>query len=103
MSPRTSKGRNKIVGRTPRKLGHSTKHASQSRRKLGEEQSVLQKFQIKTEADGSESDKSLGEIKEARIASRKAIDMLMADLRRQKKVNTWVPGGSKGKIFHANA
>ena len=95
------------INKTPRKLGQSTKvqARSQNRRKLGDsEQSVLKRFKLDSEEDYSGA--SLGEIKEARVASRKAIDMLMADLRRHKKVNTWVPGGGaakQGKVFHANA
>ena len=53
--------------------------------------------------DDGDSDGELTEIRQARLASRKAIDMLMADLKRKKKVNVWVPGGDQSTIFHTNA
>ena len=43
--------------------------------------------------DGGDSDDELAEIRQARLASRKAIDMLMADLKKKKNLPIWVPGG----------
>ena len=42
---------------------------------------------------GEDSDDGLADIREARLASRKAIDMLMADIKRKKNMPIWVPGG----------
>lgn len=60
----------------------------------GDDTNVLKKFNLDTdELELPEEGEDLVQIKEARMASRKAIDMLMADLKRKKKVNVWVPGG----------
>ena len=60
----------------------------------GDDTNVLKKFNL--DADELEFDvdnENLDQIKEARMASKKAIDMLMADIKKKKKVNVWVPGG----------
>ena len=53
--------------------------------------------------DGGDSDGELTEIRQARLASRKAIDMLMADIKRKKNLPIWVPGGNQSQQFHSNA
>ena len=52
---------------------------------------------------GEDSDEGLADIREARLASRKAIDMLMADIKRKKNMPIWVPGGDQSHQFHSNA
>ena len=56
-------------------------------------------FQVKL--DTSESD-DLGEIKEARMASRRAIEMLMADMKKRQRKQVWVPSGNQAYVFHSN-
>ena len=51
----------------------------------------------------SDSDDDLGEIREARMASRKAIDMLMQGIKNRRQMPVWVPTGEQEKIFHSNA
>ena len=65
---------------------------------------MLKKFNLDAdELEFAVDNENLDQIKEARMASKKAIDMLMADIKKKKKVNVWVPGGDQSHVFHTNA
>jgi len=48
------------------------------------------------------SSDDLGEIKEARMASRRAIDLMMNDIKKKQRKKVWVPTGDQAYVFHSN-
>lgn len=56
--------------------------------------------------NGIEDEEELGQILEARMASRQAINLMMKDMKNNKKMKVWVPGGHRNgkesKNFHTN-
>ena len=65
-----------------------------------DESSISSSLQAALEAADSED---LTEIKEARAASRKAIDVLMKGIKKQHRMPVWVPSGEQAKFHHVNA
>ena len=48
------------------------------------------------------SSDDLGEIKEARMASRRAINLMMANIKKRQTKKVWLPAGDQAYMYHSN-
>ena len=80
------------------RLQNSPRAAAQSKR---DNDSALSSSLLR-KLNESDDDMDLEEIKEARMASRKAIELMMKGIKSRTRP-VWVPSGDQEKVFHSNA